>query len=429
MLTTLVIVLLWLSFSGFIYFITRHKKISLSFPQILVFFGCKIIAGGLYGYIFKRYYNGDDTWGLHQDSLLQYKRLLQWPAVFFSDIFSSMPVPATGEYYFQSASYLENLEYCLITKTLALFNLFSHGNYYVNVVFLNFLGFWGIFFFYRLISENLPPQKRVVAATLLFLFPPAAFWLSGIRTEAFLFLTTAILLYQFNQWLHKRRLANALACIACFCLGIVLRNGFTLVLVPALVAWWITVFFACRPLKTFVLTYAVCIAAVTAAGLLLPEKFSLLHRISLRQHEFLALKGNTRFSLLPLNGSPLRFLQVLPQAVMNTALRPFLWEARGVLQWFAAAENLAVLSLAGGSFFVWRRSRQVFKQKTLFLLLLLAGISNYLVIGYIVPFPGAIVRYKIIPELFVIGACITVIGNSRGLFRSTGYTTTASEQI
>ena len=156
MLVVIIILLLWLCLGGLIHVIIRNKKISLSLPQILIFFGCKIIAGEVYGYIFKRFYNGDDTWGLNQDSILQYRRLLQSPGLFITDFFSEKPVPGGGVFYFQSASHLQNLEYAIITKTMALFNFISHGNYYINVVFLIFSVSGECIFFINCLQNSLP---------------------------------------------------------------------------------------------------------------------------------------------------------------------------------------------------------------------------------------------------------------------------------
>ena len=45
--------------------------------------------------------------------------------------------------------------------------------------------------------------------------------------------------------------------------------------------------------------------------------------------------------------------------------------------------------------------KQLFNHPLL-LLFLFYGLSQIILIGYIVPFPGAIVRYKAIPELFLV---------------------------
>ena len=428
MLTAIIITLLWLCLSGLLYFIIRHQRITLSFVQVLVFLGCKIIAGAVYGYIYKRYYNGDDTWGLHHDSLLQYKRLLSSPGQFAADLFTAMPLQATSEFYFNPSSYLESLEYSIITKLLALFNLISQGNYYINVVFFNFLAFWGLFFLYKLLAAEITPAQRRMAAAVLFLFPPAVFWLSGIRTEGLLLLFTGILLYQFNKWLGEKKAINLLCGLGCLAMTIILRNGFAFLLVPSLLAWWVSARFRIPAKKVFAVTFIACIAAVTAGSFVLPQQLNALSVIANRQHEFLALKGNTRFHLTPLDDNPASFIKLLPEAAVNTFMRPFIWEAKGLLQWFAAIETMAVLLLLAFTAFVYVRNGAAIKNRCLLWLLLMTGLGNYIITGWVVPFPGAIVRYKIIPELLLLCACLLVINGSGWLTRRV-YPTTASLQI
>ncbi len=428
MLTAIIITLLWLCLSGLLYFIIRHQKIKLSFAQVLVFFGCKIIAGVVYGYIYQHYYNGDDTWGLHHDSLLQYKRLLASPGQFAGDLFTSMPLQATNEFYFNPSSYLESLEYSIITKLLALFNLISRGNYYINVVFFNFSGFWGLYLLYKLLATDITLAQRRLTAAILFLFPPAVFWLSGIRTEGLLLLFTGILLYQFNKWLHQQRALGLLYCLGCLAIIIVLRNGFAFLLLPSLLAWWVAVRFRQAPKKVFVVTCIACIAAVTAGSFVLPQPLNAFSIIARRQHEFLQLNGNTRFHLTTLQDNPASFVRVLPEAAVNTLIRPFFWEARGLLQWFAAIENIVILLLLAFTAFVYARGGTHIKNSSLLWVLLLAALGNYIVTGLVVPFPGAIVRYKIIPELFLICACLLVINGSSWCTKRF-YSTTALLQI
>lgn len=405
MLVAIVILLLWIAISGLIHIIIRNKSIRLSFGQIIVFFGCKIAVGELYGYIFRRFYNGDDTWGLHHDGLIQYKRLMQSPRLFFSDIFSLHPYPAYDTFYFKRAAYLENLEYSIFTKTIALSDVISHCNYYINVVFFNFLGFWGLYFLYKLIAEHVPANNRSLAAAVLFLFPPALFWLSGIRAEGLLIFFTGILLYQFNQWLKHKKIITGLTCIICFGMDFIFRDGFAMLLVPALAAWAFTRYFKMDAKKIFSLVYAVIIAAVIGSSYILPPPYSALTVIAARQHDFFSLKGNTRFNLTALDNGLLSFIKVLPESLLNTFIRPFPWEAKGLFQWFSFFENITILALIGLSIFVSGGSRQRLT-KPLILVFVLAGLFNYILIGYIVPFPGAIIRYKVIPELFLISACL-----------------------
>jgi hypothetical protein len=421
MLTITIIFLLWLCLSGLIRIIIRHKKINLSSGQIIIFFGCKIAMGTLYGYIFKRYYNGDDTWGLNHDGILQYEKLTATPVLFVKELFSANPIHGS-QYYFQFPHYLENLEYGLFTKLLALFNLVSHGNYYINLVYFNFLGFWGLYFLYKLIAEKAGTANRQIIAAVLFLFPPSLFWLSGIRAEGLLILFTGTLFYYFNKWLQQGKMVHALISAACFGLAFIFRDGFALLLLPALLAWWLTQYIKSVSWKTFPVVYLLTIAFTVAGSFLLPARLNPLSVIAARQHDFFALTGNTRFNLTQLNDDIGSFVKVLPESLLNTFVRPFPWEAKGPLQWFAALENIVVLIFLLLILYKFHKPAGQLLKNPLLWALILAGLFNYIIIGYTVPFPGAIARYKIIPELFLIGAGLLCLP-------ALHYRTTASVQI
>jgi hypothetical protein len=119
-----------------------------------------------------------------------------------------------------------------------------------------------------------------------------------------------------------------------------------------------------------------------------------------RQHQFLELEGNTRFALDTLRPNALSFLKVLPQAVNNTLLRPYPWEAKGVLQYAAALEIILFIVLVIVALLRPAKNRRELLGHPLILTLLFTAVLLYIVTGYTVPFPGAIVRYKVIGELF-----------------------------
>src|SRR3954462_3400247 len=111
----------------------------------------------------------------------------------------------------------------------------------------------------------------------------------------------------------------------------------------------------------------------------------------------MSLKGNTEFQLNRLEPNIPSFGKTFPQAFANTFLRPYPWEAKGALQLLASAEVIFfwcifVLSIS--------RLKQVIAEPLAWFILLFA-VSAYLFIGLTVPFPGAIVRYKIVPELLL----------------------------
>ncbi len=390
--------ILFLLFSFAIHLITRKTDYPLSLVNSGLFYGTKIAFGCLYGYIFKRYYSGDDTWQLNNDGIQQYKRLITDPLLFFQELFIFPTAPSPYPLFFNGSSYLQHLEYLIVTKLIAPFNAISQGNYYINLLLFNFLSFWGAWFLYRLISEKF--GKSNLQVVVIFLFPPAVFWLSGYRSEGLIFLFTATFLYYFNKTLAMASLKSLLLMAVSMLALFVLRNGFAILMIPALFSWAWSVKRNAHPLKSFAMVYGLLLALAIASSLFLKEKnaFSLIVN---RQHEFLQLKG-TRFTLTPLENNFTSFIKVLPQAAGNVFVRPYLWEAKGALQWMVAIENLVVVLLLLFSLLI-NRSRFLSSFTHPFALtLLLIVVTNYIVIGYTVPFPGAIVRYKIIPELLLL---------------------------
>jgi hypothetical protein len=402
--TVILLLGLYIFFSGLIYFIIRKKSISLSWRQIALFFGCKIAAGCGYGYIYKRFYNGDDTWALNHDSFLQYQRLVHTPGLFFSDLFSSNPTPDPALYFQDLKSYMEKLEYAVVTKTIAPFNLISQGNYYINIVFFSFLSFWGAWLIYKLLLEQFFPSRKFapISVTIsVFLFLPLVFWLSGIRGEGLLLLFTGLLLYYFAQALTRPRLANITVCVLSFAGTFIIRGGFALSLLPALAAWALCVRLRIKPLRAFGSIYVLLAILFLGSGFL-PSPYNLMQPVVQRQQSFFSLHGNTRFNLTPLQPNAGSFISVAPEAFANTLLRPWPWEAKGALQWWVTLENILVWALIMLCLTRYRKGMTRLFNHPLSWVLLLTALCNYLLTGYVVPFPGAIVRYRVIPELMLL---------------------------
>jgi hypothetical protein len=378
--------------------LTRKKKVRLGTVEIALLFGLKVAMGCAYGYIFQRYFGGDDTWMLHHGSLQEYQKLMREPGQFLADLdptasFRRNDGLANGWYFL-----LSDLEFWTITKPLALFNVLSRGNYYVNVVFFNLLTFWGQYLLFKLFAARWPHRRRLVLA-LVFLVPSVTFWLSGIRPDAWIMVSIGLGLYYFHAWLQDRRLVHLLWA-ACGLAGLIIfRSPLLLVLLPGLLSWLIVERSRRPAWKVFTIIYGAGVILFFASAFILPDN-NMLTYVAHRQEEFKALKGNTVFELNTLEPTPASFISTLPQAFANTFLRPYVWEARGVFQWMAAIETIffwLLLFLA-----LRRRPDNYSMRQPVFWLAVFFGVGLYLFIGFTVPFPGAIVRYKVIPELLLL---------------------------
>lgn len=386
----------------FIYGRLHNKKIALSPFEVTIVFTFKVLLGCLYGYVFQKYYGGDDTWLLNAASIQEYHKLMDQPLQWFADLdltasFSRNEGFAAGWYYL-----LSDLEEWIITKPLAVFNIFSRGNYYVNVVFFNLLTFWGQYLVFKVFAAHFPHRRRLLVL-LVFLIPPVTFWLSGIRPDAWIMVSMGLTLYYFHAWLSRRKIKHLLVCLLGLIGLVIFRSPLLLVLLPGMVAWLLAETLRKRPSLVFPIVYGVSVILFFASSLISPDTNMLTYVVH-RQQEFFSLKGNTVFELNALEPSIPSFFRTFPQAFVNTALRPFPWEARGALQWMAAIETFIVWLVVARS--LLRGDRSIWRNKPILWLAICFGLGIFLFIGYTVPFPGAIMRYKVIPELLLLVAVI-----------------------
>ncbi len=360
---------------------------------LLAGFLVKVLLGLIYGYVFLHFYNGDDTWKLFRSSLLETDLLLNKPGQFFTNEFSPHNALVTGKTIVEVLGvYLDDLQYVLLVKTMAVFNLVTGGNYYVNVVLLNAIFFFGHYWLYRLMTE-LFPEKKALYFILLFLFLPAVFWLSGIRVDGMLFFFTGM--YLFHLFTKTKRGAARLVPVIIGFIGVfICRPEIGILLILVTVAWYLAERTG-KILLSFGGLYLTGIVLFFLPGL------NISASVAQKQHAFLMLKG-TKFGIGNLDPSPASYIRSFPRAAANIFFRPLPWEAEGVLQFLASAEIAAfwIIIVACVVFRhpLWKNRLQT----PALLALVILGISTYVFISYIVPFPGAYVRYKAIPELLIL---------------------------
>lgn len=398
----------------FIYLIYRftRKKTPVTFTELAAAFLFKVAMGCLYGYVYGHYYGGDDTWMYHTYSLEAWHELLHDPGAYFRKLGPANSFALSdGSFGDGLRIYLQSLENEGIIKPLSIANIFSRGNYYINVVFFNFILFWGHYWLFSLFVKDFP-GKRKPLLLLIFFFPPLVFWLSGIRADGLILFFLALLLVHFRRWLYEHKKWSVLYC-ALAGLGIFLfRNQVVLIVIPSLIAWYISVKFNRKPLITFLWVFGVGAVLFFATAWVSPGK-NLPNMIVQRQQEFMALQG-TRFPLDSLQPSIASFARVLPQAVSHTFIRPYIWEAKGLLQLMTAVEIIVCWLLVLLAIIKKEMYWKSYFQKPLFVFSLFFGIILYIFIGYIIPFPGAIVRYKAIPELLLL--TLPMICTNWGIF-------------
>ncbi len=390
----------FLAFAAVSYLLFRYqpREAHLSVAGVICAYLFRVSLGCLYGYILLNYYPNDDTSLFHQAGIEEYHELLNNPSLFFSDFFSANAFSQGKTLVEKLYFYLVDWEKWILIKMLAFFNCFSGGNYYINIVLLNLISFKGSHYLYAAVKKHFH-NADLYPYLISFYFAPAIFWLSGIRGEALLIFSIGLLLYglEIMKSIKSRIILISISLIFI----LIIRNQLFMLLLPALIAYALSSQIKTKPLRIYVFTYLAFILLALVVSWL-SESLDILKLIAQKQASFKSLSSGSVYILPDLDSSVISYVQALPSAILNVFFRPFFIDARGYLQITASIETLFMVSL----FFAWlkiayTRGSQLFRSPFL-LLLFFYAVTIYLMTGLLVPFPGAIIRYRCIPELLLV---------------------------
>jgi hypothetical protein len=363
-------------------------------PQLVILFLLKVMAGILYGWI--GVYYGElaqmvDTWAYHFESVQEYKLLLSDPAAFVSGIFRNTYYEGYSRFLASESSWWNDLKGTIFVKLLAIFHVFSFGNYYTNVIFYSYLTLFGPVAIYRVMTDVFR-QNRLAILLAAFLVPSFLYWTSGLHKEGLIFLGISLPIYFTYFTLKESRITFIRMLLTIFGLLIMLtlRNFLIIPLLPALFAWLLSSRLRSKPWKVFAGTYLLFILLFFTAGFLHP-RLNLPEAVVARQEAFLSLGGNSAVAISRLQPTFSSFLHNLPQAFTLSTIRPYPADVRHLLSLAAAVEINGLLLIALICLF-FRKGN--FRLSPVLLFCLAFCFSVLLMIGYSVNVLGAIVRYR-----------------------------------
>lgn len=356
----------------------------------------KLLTGIAYGYIYLHYYGGDDTWVLNREGLIEQQILLQQPELFLEDLNIVRLIRENG-WPDGLATFRQKFELALITKPFALFNFFSKGNYYINLLAFTAMSFFGQFFFFQVLRKTWPDSSNLFF-WIVFGFAPVVFWLSGIRGDGWNFFFFGGCLWTFNNWLQSGRRKQLFLFLLCWSGLLMTRLPFALILLPSLMAWWLVKRRGFAVANTFAIANGIAVLLFFATPAL-GNKLNMPAAMVEKQADYFKLPGKTRIALDSLQAHPLSFIRIAPQAMANVWLHPSPAEASGILQWAMLIQNIFIICLFLTALLLKIPGERQLKANPLAYLLLFFSLAACLSMGYTVPFPGALIRYRAIPEL------------------------------
>ena len=399
---------LYLILSGLILIrIPFVKGCGLNKKTIIALFIIKISAGVTLSLVAYHFSALNDYQVLNKDGITEYHLLAKNPKDFFLNIFYSPYQNAYGGYFDAVGSYWNDLRTNIIIKTLAVINLVSKGDFYINLLMFNFVGFLGHIALFRLFSSIYPNQKKIIIFCS-FLIPTTLYFSSGIHKDLIVFTALAFycygLYFSLTQSFNKKRFILTLFS---FFLLLLMRNFLAVLLVPSTLGFIIVIKKKLRPAITFAAIYLSGIIFIIISGIFLKD-FQPLKIISSRQEEFLKLpKANSQIDVNKLYPTINSFAHNLPQAINHGFLQPYIWKSGSMISFLPALELFLIQALVFIAIFIKRKKVQFWKPFTVFCFSF--SISMFIIIGFIIPNTNTIVRYKSLFLPFVLTPVMCLI--------------------
>jgi len=345
---------------------------------LLALFGCHVLAGCLHNWIAWRFYpEHGDIWFYFQFSFLERSRLFHDTHLFL---------------YYNSS--WDAITHNAITFIQIILDWFSFDNMWINTLLFSFPVFLGNTALYRVFSRQFPGSP--LSALTAYLLPSTLFWTACIHREAVLFLLLGFLFY----WLGmpRRRLVYAARPIAAFLAIVFFRFAVALILIPALLAWLLGL----RPPSR---RQNWIIAGIGTAIILILLQTRLLDDLAAQQHSFMALKGNSILYLPPLDGTWTSLLWAIPVALRNGLFEPLPGSGGQRIYQLFSLELLCIWAIAAAALFK-RSAPSPFS-----LCCIILALAGMLQIGLVIPFAGAIIRYRSIYLPFLAAPCLYSLRN------------------
>ncbi|MEO7922156.1 MAG: hypothetical protein ABIR30_00610 [Chitinophagaceae bacterium] len=390
----------------FAWLVTKVKFFTgtgLSQPQLIIILLLKIMAGIFYGWI-GLYYGGlaqmQDTWGFHTSSIQEYHLLFNDPHEYFTNLFKDPYEAGVSKFFETTDSYWNDLKGNLFIKVLSVFNIFSFGHYYVNVIFYSFITLFGTIAIYKVMTDVFPEKKTTVLLAT-FLVPSFLYWTSGIHKEGLIFTGISLIVYCVYFGLKEKRLGfRRITCmIIGFLLLLSLRNFLIIIIFPALLAWLLANKWPAYRVVIFGTLYLVFAVLFFTLRYINP-RLDFPQAVVNKQQEFIQLKGgNSSIPIKELQPTAISFLKNTPQAINLSTIRPYPSDVRHILS-LAAAIEIDCLLLMFVLFLLFRTNG--LRSKTLMYFCIFFSLSLLLAIGFSVNNLGAIVRYRSVIMPFLV---------------------------
>lgn len=391
----------------FCWLITRisfFKKAGIPEKLLIALFLIRVLSGILNCYLSLHYFPVSDSLTYHQLGLEEFDLLKHHPREFFTNILYDPYQKHFSGLLETTDSYWNNLKTNAILKVLAVMDIFSLANFYINTLFFNFIVFFGVVAVYRFF-KNLLPKFFWLLIIAVFLFPSTLFFTSMIHRDGLIFLLIGIIILHFQKMFSEGiSFKSTFLVILSMALIFIFRNFVFFLLIPSLIAWMIAQKKPKFSLVIFSMIFLICGFLFFFTKTILPAA-DFPKYVAERQRSFmiLAQESNTKLPAGQLQGTFISFLHEAPVAFKNAFLLPTVFKANLLEIPFALELLLVELLLILFLIFPKKQTPPAIHFIVFF------SVAMLIMIGYTIPILGALVRYRSIYLNFILIAIVGCI--------------------
>jgi hypothetical protein len=399
--------------------IAFFKEKSIPTSWFILLFGLKVLVSVFLTFLYTKYYTNRDTADIFKyfdDSKIMFDAIKKNPFDYLKMLigFDSDSTYFNNNYYQHMSNWVRPRTKDLFTDThiIIRFNafvrLFSFGSIYVHNVFINFVSILGLTTIFKAFKPFLKNKEKVLFY-ILAIVPSILFWGSGLLKESIIFF--ALGLFFLNITRLTVQFKPIYLIYLCIAILLIIYTKFYLLValsIPVLGYLLNHYFTIKKPIIGYLISFTLFISTITIAPLLF-EELNFIKQIATKQQDFsrfVLVEGATSGFLLPELTDGFSLLTNIPNALLNTLIRPFLWECNALFVWLSAFENIMILALLIVAIIFRKKMNSV--QKNIFHFNLIFVFCLFTLIGLTTPVFGAIMRYKI-PGLILLLISLLII--------------------
>lgn len=395
------------SFCFLIKRLTFFRESGLSFIVLLTFFFIRLAAGLVSGYLNLYHFYNSDTKGFHERGLEEYHLLLHNPLSYFQNIIVDTHGNHYGGFFSISKSYWNDLKNNLIDKIYSVFDIFSFGDYYTNIICFNFLVFIASISLYKYFLRLFPDRKWPLIIAI-FLLPCFIYFSSTIHRDGLVFILLVGIVVNFSKLIVADKPLLRLAYfLICFFFILMLRNFICLLLIPGLLSWYLSTRLRFQKIIVFFTVYLIFVLLFFLSGTLTGGRMDMMKIISERQNKYMELSdaSKSKIATTALAPNVSSFVSHLPSALDNAFLRPHLIEQHEVYNIaFSLEMDIYLFLIVLYLFF-----KKKYEDSSVVLFCVFSSTCYFILTGLTVPISITIIRYKsaFLPFLLIPILCLT----------------------